>query len=129
MKKFLLLWAVICLIVIFLPKLLDRFTPKTVIKEVPIYKIKEVIKEIEKPVFKGERIVEKQVIVYTGKRLDLFIIHQIDEDTFVINLDDKFPNTVWELSMANDKQQGILLHRKREFLQNSVSMSTVDFIR
>lgn len=108
---------------VIVPKAIDRFTPKVIVKEVPIVKevIKEVIKEV--PVFKSEKIVEKEKVIYTDKRLDLFIIHQIDEDTYVLNIrDSKNPEMVWEINAGFGPQQsGILLHRGKQSRQEYFS--------
>lgn len=48
MKKFLLLWVVVCLVVILLPKTIDRFTPKTVI----------VYKDLKNKVFRIQKIAD-----------------------------------------------------------------------
>jgi hypothetical protein len=64
MKKYLLLWIVICFVVVFLPKAIDRFTPKIIIREVPIWKVREVIKDkiiytpLENNIFRVEKIRE-----------------------------------------------------------------------
>lgn len=111
---------------------INRFTPKTKIIEVPVYRIKEVEKIKEVPVYKGERIIEKEKIVYTDKKMDLFIIHQIDDDTFVMNFTGG-ENTEWNVSVANTETgQGLFMKRfrKTQYIPNyTATCSTVGFWR
>ena len=95
----------VCLLVICLPAAIDSFTPKVLIKEIPV--------------IKEGKVIEKEKIYYRDKRLELFEIVKIDEDTYVINIrDDKNPDKVWEVSAGFGPQQsGILFHRKKQSRQ------------
>ena len=87
-----------CLAVILLPKAINRFTPKVIVKEIPIVKevIKEVIKEV--PVFKGEKVVEivKEKIVYQPTPVDMFVIEKISDDEYTVALQ----NLTWGPSVG-----------------------------
>lgn len=61
-------WILVFLALIYVPRLVDKIQPQIVEKEIPYYVIKEKI--VEKPIFKGEKIIEK--IVYKETPIELF---------------------------------------------------------
>ena len=124
MKKFLLLWVVVCLIMVFLPKIIDKFTPKTIIKEIPIWRVKEVTKVVEKIVYK-DREVTKEVISYKPIQEQIFLIEKIDEDTYTVMVN----SDVWGNTLVDVQSDGKKLYfKKRKFSQSPyASMSVVNF--
>ncbi|MFH1231970.1 MAG: hypothetical protein V1709_10795 [Planctomycetota bacterium] len=122
MKRFLILWVVVCLAVTLLPKAIDRFTPKVIIKEVPVIKevVKEVIKEV--PVYKDEKIVEK--VVYQPLQDSIFAIEKVSDDEYTVRINSPDWNgTIVEVTGDKDR---IYFKRKR-YNNNCVSMSSVGF--
>lgn len=92
---------VICLIVIITPNLVNRFTPKTIYKEIPIYRVKEVVKEVEKPIY-IDRMVEK--IVQSPTQISIFRIEQENEDTYSLVMnDDKESQSMWNIESNGKK--------------------------
>ena len=108
MRKLIILgagWILIFLTLLFAPKLGQKMFPQPqIIKvEVPVYKEKIV----EKPVYKGERIVEKEKIVYKPSNYhDLLVITKDTTDPSVYSMSFKKP--------VNIRQKGNSLIIKEE---------------
>lgn len=70
MKRFLILWVVACLVVVLL---LEKIVEK------------EVVKTVEVPVFKGEKIIEK-VVYYQPSPVGIFVIEKISDDEWTVEI-------------------------------------------
>ena len=88
MRKFIIIgigWVAVLLTLIIAPKLTKILVPKIIEKEIPVLREVIVEKIVEKPVFKGEKIVEK--IVYTPTEVEGVKIDKEGEG-YVISLPD-----------------------------------------
>jgi len=99
MRKWIILgigWVFILVGVVTIPPLTKKIQPKIIVKEV--WRVKEVEKIVEKPVFKGEKIIEK--IVYQPTQIDMFLIENIGENLYSLKVTGA--NGQWRVLPQND---------------------------
>lgn len=126
-KKWILVWIIFCFVLVGMPKVMGIFIPKVIYKEVPIYRVKKEIQYIEKEVFKGERIIEKEVVKYTPLQEHIFEITKVSDSEYTVEVKTSAWGNQAEVTISNNK-----LHFKpvRQYPiggSTSVSASSVGF--